>query len=200
MPKKSFHYRLFFILLVVFSATTFYTANTISVTKYTTANDPLDTLGPLPVVIALPGNLLQVVTPQQLVKLQLPDPETKQKLKPRFLLDDSFFNAGKMARKSLIGTSISNGNAIHIPSNYSAQISAIQLDDTSQEITVTYISGAEEDQLITSIYMAGLNQYTPRIKYVKNVLIWKSIFMNGMMLSLVAAFLIAQRFRKKTAH
>ncbi len=197
MPKKNTSYRLFFILLFIFSAATFYTANTISVTRYTTPDEPID---PIPVVITLPGNLLQVVTPEQLIKLQLPDPETGQKLKPRFLLDDSFFSAGKMAIKPIIGSSISNGGAIHIPSKYSAQISAMQLDDTSQEITVTYTSKASEDQVVTSIYIASLDQHTPKIKYVKNVLIWKSIFMNGMMLSLVAAFLIARRFGKKTDH
>ncbi len=152
---------------------------------------------PFPIVLELDNNALQVVTAEQLSKLQLPDPETGERFEPHFLLNQNFFTDKIMADHTIIGTSISNGQAIHIPTNYTAQINGKQLNSISQEITVSYSTGSDEDQIITSIYTASESQYIPRTQYLKNVLIWKTIFMNGMTLSLILSFIICKRLMKK---
>ena len=197
MTIREFPFRFFFILLFILCSVTFYAANTLSVSRYSTQEEMIT---PFPVALQLPDNTQQVVTHAQLGKLQLPDPETGQRLIPLFLLDPSHFSKGTMATKTIIGTSITNGQTILIPTNYSAKIEAKQIDPNSQQITLTYTTGADEDQLITAIYTASRDQYTPTLQYVKNILVWKSIFMNGMMISLIAAFIITRKFgaKKKT--
>lgn len=183
-------------MLFVFGIATFFSAGSFSVSTY---HDPSDMTTPFPVALELPDGALQVVTPEQLDKVQLPDPESGIKMKPQFLLSSGRFTDGMMKQQSITGTSISNGQAIHIPTNYSAQIQAEVLDQANQLITLIYASGSEEDQIITAIYTANQDGYTPKTQYVKNVLIWKSIFMNGMMASLIMAFILCQVITKRKA-
>lgn len=190
MKKTSFPYLLFFSLFLACSVTTFFTATTVSVTKYT---DPAAMVTPFPIALQLPTGVLQVVTPGQLQQLQLPDPEDGTRMTPNYLFNAALFNQGTMPVTPIKGTSVTNGRSIHIPADYTAEINARQLDPTRQEITLTYINGAEEDEIITAIYEAGPTEITPKTQFIKQVLIWKSIFMNGMMLSLILPFLVCKK-------
>ncbi|MDA3970896.1 MAG: hypothetical protein PF442_06075 [Desulfobulbaceae bacterium] len=194
MQKSHFPYHIFFTLLIVCGATTFFAANTVSVTKHTT---PAEMITPFPAALQLDTGELQVATAEQLQKLQLPDPGNATRMVPDYLLNGDFFKNGIMAPKAITGKSITNGHSIHIPTDYTAQISGIQLDSTTQEITLTYVNNAEEDQIITTIYDATQTEITPKVQFIKQVLTWKAVFMNGMMLSLILAFLICKR-RMKT--
>jgi hypothetical protein len=194
MQKTGFPYPLFLILLVLCTGATFITANTMSVKTYT-AQDEMIT--PFPVAMELSPDIVQVVTDEQLAKLQLPDPETGNRLIPRFNLAERHFINGVMPPYAIVGTSITNGNNIHIPTNYSAEINGTLVDGQGQEITLIYSSGENEDQIITAIYTVRNNETIPQKQYVKNVLIWKSIFMNGMMLSLILAFVICKQIVKR---
>jgi hypothetical protein len=194
MQKNSFPYLLFFILLAAGALTTFFTANIFSVTTHTTQTDMEK---PFPVVLEPTKGILQVVTAEQLLKLQLPDPETGQKMVPDYILNNDLFTDNNMIPQTIIGKSITNGSSIHIPTDYSAQVSARQINKTAQEITVVFATKAEEDQIITVTYTARPNQYIPLSQTIKNILIWKTIFMNGMMLSVILPFAICRYLMKK---
>ena len=194
MSKTHYPYLLFFTLLVTGILTTFFVANIFSVTTHT---DQTDMVSTFPIVLELDNNVLQVVTPEQLMKLQLPDPETQQKMVPQFLLSKEFFIDHIMAAQTIIGKSITNGNIIHIPTNYSAQVQGRQINKTTQEISIIFGTKAEEDYLITVTYIVQDGQYTPQTQTIKNILIWKTIFMNGMMFSVILPFLLCQWLMKK---
>lgn len=194
MQKTGFPYPLFLIILTLCAGATFITANTMSVKTYTAQAEMVT---PFPVAMELSPDLVQVVTQEQLQKLQLPDPETGDRLAPKFDLAQRHFINGVMSPYAIVGTSITNGNNIHIPTNYSAEISGKLMDGQGQKITLTYSSRADEDQIITAIYTVQNNETIPKTQYVKNVLIWKSIFMNGMMLSLILAFVICKLIVKR---
>lgn len=196
MKKSRFPYLLFFALFLACSVATFFTATTVSVTRHT---DPTAMIAPFPVALQLATGELQVVTPDQLQQLQLPDPEDGTRMIPNYLFNTDFFNRGSMGPTAVKGTSVTNGKSIHIPADYTAEINGRQLDSTRQEITLTYINGAEEDQIITAIYEAGPTEITPKMQFIKQVLIWKSIFMNGMMISLILPFLLCKKKMKHLA-
>ncbi len=201
MKQISFPFPLFFALFVSGALITFFSANSASVTTHKT---PAEMITPFPVALELKSQELQVVNAEQLQKLQLPDPETNKRMKPSFLLSDRFFVDGEMETHSIVGASITNGNAITIPTDYSAQVSGRILDDMTQEIIIVYGDKAEEDQIITAIYTANADQYFPQTQYIKNILVWKTIFMNGMTASLILPFIICKfivkRKQKKLTH
>ncbi len=194
MKKINFPYILFFSLLVAFSLITFFVANTISVTRHTS---PTTMITPFPIALQLDSGAIQVVNAEQLQKLQLPDPQQQSKMTPHYLLNSDFFTNDIMPLQSILGTSITNGQTIHIPTNYTAQVSAKQLEPSRQEITITYVDGGVEDQVITTIYDAGPTSITAKSQFVKQLLIWKTIFMNGMTLSLILSFVVCKRRMKR---
>lgn len=195
MPTTPFPFRLFVILLCLSSGATFFTANSLSVKKYL---NPEDMIIPFPVVMETNGTL-QVVTRAQQQQLQLPDPQTGLRMQLRYLLPTSVFDQGIMEPRSIKGDAITNNGTIIIPTNYTAQVSGKIVDETTQNLTIIYNQAADEDQIITAIYTAKADQYTPVTQYVKNSLIWKTIFMNGMMASLILSFVICKWRMKKNA-
>ena len=179
------------------------TANSIATYTITTFNEPIANF---PVAIVDSENRhLQIVTNQQLQKLQMPDPVTGYQTTFSFMLPLDFFQKGKPFNQKIEAEEITNGSNIFIPGYYIGNIKAQLRDDGKQAISIiTYQSAILKDYRTSCAYMATETNFTPTALNVKDTLKWSGIFMIGMCINLIMSFiatkLISRRFFPKTIH
>ena len=181
---------LFLLLFCTGIFATFFLADKVSVTTETESEMMIS---PFPVALIDSQGVAQVVSEEQLQRLQLPDPTSQQRLIPAYRFADHYFIDGRMADQSIAGEFVSNGHDINIPSVYSAQVVAKQVADGGQEVVIVYKPKAKDEKIITSVYLVQGDTYHRLSQSVKVIMIWKAIFMNGMAISLIGSFVFCKR-------